>query len=61
MISVVRLDLPFCPERLLLIMSFTEKSGVIGCLYRVKGLYGKATEAHLKNEENRVRADNLLK
>ena len=41
-------------------MSFTEKPSVIGSLYRVKGLYGKVTEAHLKNEENRVRADELL-
>ncbi|MFT5664062.1 MAG: hypothetical protein ACI9JR_001454, partial [Gammaproteobacteria bacterium] len=47
-------------DRLLLIMSFTEKPGVIGSMYRVKDLYGKVTEAHLKNEENRVRADGLL-
>ncbi|MFT5811300.1 MAG: hypothetical protein ACI9KM_002069 [Rubritalea sp.] len=47
-------------DRLLLIMSFTEQPGVIGSLYRVKDLYGKVTEAHLKNEKNRVRADELL-
>jgi hypothetical protein len=41
-------------------MSFTEQPGVIGSLYRVKDLYGKVTEAHLKNEQNRIRADELL-
>jgi len=46
-------------NRLLLIMSFTEKPGVIGSLYRVKDLYGKVTEAHYQNEA-RVRADQLL-
>ena len=47
-------------DRLLLIMSFTEKPNMIGSLLRVKDLYGKVTEAHLQNESNRVRADNLL-
>ncbi|WP_261843286.1 HalD/BesD family halogenase [Aliamphritea ceti] len=47
-------------DRLLLIMSFTEKPGVIGSLYRVKDLYGKVTDAHYENERNRVRADGLL-
>ena len=44
-------------DRLLLIMSFSEKSGMIGSLARVKDLYGKVTEAHTKNK---VRADNLV-
>lgn len=47
-------------DRLLLIMSFTEQPGVIGSLYRVKDLYGKVTAAHLRNEQNRIRADGLL-
>jgi hypothetical protein len=47
-------------DRLLLIMSFTEKPGVIGNMYRVKDLYGKVTEAHMENEKDLVRADGLL-
>jgi len=43
--------------RLLLIMSFSEKPGMIGSLARVKDLYGKVTGAHTKNK---VRADNLV-
>ena len=44
-------------DRLLLIMSFSEKPGMIGSLARVKDLYGKVTAAHRKNT---VRADNLI-
>ena len=44
-------------DRLLLIMSFSEKPGMIGSMARVKDLYGKVTDAHT---ENRVRADNLV-
>ena len=44
-------------DRLLLIMSFSEKPGMIGSLARVKDLYGKVTEAHT---QNKVRADNLV-
>jgi hypothetical protein len=44
-------------DRLLLIMSFSEKPGVIGSLARVRDLYGKVTAAHAKS---RVRADNLV-
>ena len=44
-------------DRLLLIMSFTEKPGVIGSIERVKSLYGKITDAHL---EQTVRADKLV-
>jgi len=44
-------------DRLLLIMSFSEKPGMIGSLARVKNLYGKVTDAHAKNK---VRADNLV-
>lgn len=47
-------------DRLLLIMSFTEKPGVIGSLYRVRDLYGKVTAAHYENDKKRVRADGLL-
>ena len=44
-------------DRLLLIMSFSEKPGMIGSLARVKDLYGKITTAH---SNNKVRADNLV-
>ncbi len=44
-------------DRLLLIMSFSEKPGMIGSLARVKDLYGKVTSAHTSNK---VRADNLV-
>ena len=47
-------------DRLLLIMSFTEKPGVIGNLVRVKDLYGKVTEAHVENQQDLVRSDKLL-
>lgn len=45
-------------DRLLLIMSFAEKPGIIGNSVRVKDLYGKLTDAHIEND--RVRADELL-
>jgi len=44
-------------DRLLLIMSFSEKPGMIGSLARVRDLYGKVTEVHKKGK---VRADNLV-
>ena len=44
-------------DRLLLIMSFSEKPGMVGSRARVKNLYGKTTEAHA---ETVVRADNLV-
>jgi hypothetical protein len=44
-------------DRLLLIMSFSERPGMVGSMARVKGLYGKVTEAH---STNKVRADNLV-
>lgn len=47
-------------DRLLLIMSFAEKPGMIGSRVRVKDLYGKITDAHLKQEQQRVRSDGLL-
>ena len=47
-------------DRLLLIMSFTEKPDMIGSIVRVKDLYGKVTKAHVQNEANKVRADDLL-
>jgi hypothetical protein len=47
-------------DRLLLIMSFTEKPGVIGNIVRVKNLYGKVTDAHTQGQNDRVRSDDLL-
>jgi len=47
-------------DRLLLIMSFTEKPGVIGNAVRVKDLYGKVTEAHRQSQQDLVRSDDLL-
>ncbi|MFT5608245.1 MAG: hypothetical protein ACI9PZ_002055 [Parvicella sp.] len=47
-------------DSLLLIMSFTEKPGVIGSVTRVKDLYGKITQVHLDHEANRVRSDTLI-
>jgi hypothetical protein len=44
-------------DRLLLIMSFSEKPGMVGSMARVKDLYGKVTEAHTAE---RVRADSLV-
>jgi hypothetical protein len=46
-------------DRLLLIMSFSERPGMIGSLSRVKDLYGKTTAAHISGD-GRVRADQLL-
>jgi len=43
-------------DRLLLIMSFAETPGMVGSKARVRGLYGKTTDAHT---DNRVRADGL--
>ncbi len=47
-------------DRLLLIMSFAEKPGMIGNSVRVKDLYGKVTDAHLASARERVRSDALL-
>ncbi len=47
-------------DRLLLIMSFTEKPGVVGSLHRVQELYGKVTAVHRTHAAHRVRADDLL-
>ena len=47
-------------ERLLLIMSFTEKPGVIGSLARVKSLYGKTANVHQRGSQQRVRSDRLI-
>ena len=46
-------------NRLLLIMSFSERPGMIGSLKRVKDLYGKTIDAHT-TVGDRVRADQLL-
>jgi hypothetical protein len=45
-------------DRLLLIMSFTEKPGMVGNAVRVKDLYGKTTEVH--DQQDLVRSDGLI-
>lgn len=47
-------------DRLLLIQSFTEMSGVIGSPQRVKDLYGKITSEHQEKVTDRSRSDHLL-
>ncbi len=47
-------------HRLLLIMSFAEKPGMVGSYARVKDLYGKTTEVHDRDRARQVRADELL-
>ncbi|MEM7431533.1 MAG: hypothetical protein AAF351_06290 [Pseudomonadota bacterium] len=47
-------------DRLLLIMSFAEKPGMVGSYSRVKDLYGKTTAVHDRDSANQVRADELL-
>ena len=44
-------------DRLLLIMSFSEKPGMVGNRARIRNLYGKLTDAHT---DDRVRADGLV-
>ena len=46
-------------DRLLLIMSFSERPGMVGSRSRVQDLYGKVTEVHTERE-SLVRADQLL-
>lgn len=46
--------------RLLLIMSFSERSGVVGSVARIRSLYGKVTDEHRAAAEKPVRADALL-
>ena len=47
-------------DRLLLIMSFAEKPGMVGNKVRVKDLYGQTTAVHDEPRQRRVRADELL-
>ena len=47
-------------DRLVLIMSFAEKPGMIGSLARTRELYGKVTDAHIQAQQHHVRADKLL-
>ena len=47
-------------DRLLLIMSFAEKPGMIGSVEQTRELYGKVTEKHLEARTQRVRADGLM-
>lgn len=46
--------------RLLLIMSFSETSGSVGSVQRIRSLYGKVTNEHLAAAVAPVRADALL-
>ena len=46
-------------SRLLLIMSFAEKSGMIGSVHRTRELYGRVTQAHLATERDGVHTDKL--
>ena len=45
--------------RLLLIMSFSEKPGVVGSVQRIRSLYGAVTDEHRAAEAAPVRADAL--
>lgn len=47
-------------DRLLLIMSFAGKPGMIGSVHRTRELYGKVTAAHVEAECRRVRSDALI-
>ncbi len=47
-------------DRLLLIMSFAERPGMLGNRVRVMNLYGRTTAAHDKSSGRSVRADTLL-
>ena len=47
-------------DRLLLIMSFTEKPGMIGSVERIRELCGKVTDTHLEAKVQQVCADNLM-
>ncbi|MFQ6006934.1 MAG: hypothetical protein ACE5OQ_15705 [Woeseia sp.] len=47
-------------DRLLLIMSFADKPGMVGNRVRVKDLYGKVTDAHGGESRVPARADGLL-
>ena len=47
-------------DRLLLIMSFTEKPGMIGSVERIRELCGKVTDAHLEAQVQQVCAENLM-
>ncbi len=47
-------------DRLLLIMSYAERPGMMGSLHRTRELYGKVTPAHIRAESNRVRNDELM-
>ena len=47
-------------DRLLLIQTFSEMSGIIGNPQRVKDLYGKTTKDHKDKVGDRARSDELL-
>lgn len=46
-------------ERLMLIMSFAEKPGMMGSVHRTRELYGRATPAHLQAAKKSIRPDTL--
>ncbi|MDH3670203.1 MAG: hypothetical protein OES46_03465 [Gammaproteobacteria bacterium] len=47
-------------DRLLLVMSFAERPGMIGSQHRIQELYGRVTDAHIEAERDRVRNDGLM-
>jgi len=47
-------------DRLLIIMSFSQKPGMIGSVERTRELYGKVTSLHLAAKAQRIRADTLM-
>ena len=47
-------------DRLQLIISFTEKPGMIGGVERIRELCGKVSVAHLEAKVQQVCADNLM-
>ena len=47
-------------DRLLLIMSFSQKPGMIGSVERTRELYGKVTSLYLATKAQRIRADTLM-
>jgi hypothetical protein len=47
-------------DHLLIIMSFSQKPGMIGSVERTRELYGKATSLHLAAKAQRIRADTLM-
>jgi len=47
-------------DRLLIIMPFYQKPGMIGSVERTRELYGKVTSLYLATKAQRIRADTLM-